>query len=308
MLLSNIQKFGLTLNKAASVRSREIDWDVDYAVLSSTGELKSAFGGIPLRISPPNLNEVMGKKGIATIKQGATTYRMYSEPIVDIKGHLVGTIIIPKDVTLEQQAMYQQDLFNMGLVAFAFLVSLSLTLVFLIGELTSRHNTLAIEDALKVGESKTVEFKSTYHWDIKLEKPKDERRFDVLRSIAGFLNTEGGNLYIGVSEDHSGRPVLRGLEEDLKLVNNSRDKLQRSLHDLITTRIGSEFSSLIIDRIEVMQDKLCWIVTVDSSPEPVFVRWKAPGKEEKKFFVREGPKTSDLDNERTYRYIKNKWG
>ena len=252
----------------------------------------------------------MGKKGITTIKYGATSYKMYSEPIVDTKGRPVGTIIIPKDVTLEQQAMYQQDLFNVALVAFALLVSLALTFVFLMGELTRRQSTLAIEDALKVGESKTVEFKSSYHWDTKLEKQKDERRFDVLKSIAGFLNTEGGNLYIGVSEDSSGKPILRGLEEDLKLVQNSKDKLQRSLHDLITARIGSEYSSLITDRIEAMQDKLCWIVTVDSSPEPAFVRWKAAGesKEQKKFFIREGPKTSDLDNERTYRYIKNKWG
>ena len=50
MLIANIQKFGLTLKKATSVRSREIDWDVDYAVLSSIGELKSAFGGLLLNI------------------------------------------------------------------------------------------------------------------------------------------------------------------------------------------------------------------------------------------------------------------
>jgi predicted HTH transcriptional regulator len=70
---------------------------------------------------------------------------------------------------------------------------------------------------------------------------------DVLKSIAGFLNTDGGNLYIGVEEDQFGRPSLRGLEEDLKLAGSSKDRLQLSLRDLIATRIGSVFSPLITD-------------------------------------------------------------
>jgi hypothetical protein len=112
-----------------------------------------------------------------------------------------------------------------------------------------------------------------------------------------------------VEEDKFALPSLRGLKEDLRLVHNSKDRLQRSLRDLITTRIGSQVSPFITDRIEEVKDKLCWIVTVEPSPEPVFVRWKVSGeKEQKKFFVREGPKTSDLENELTWRYIKNKWG
>ena len=309
-LVASIRKFGATAEKAASIRSREIDAEVDYAVLSSTGELKSAFGGVPLRTRLHDLTGIMGKRGMTTVSHGGTSYRLYSEPILDTKGQLVGTIIIPKDVTLEQQAIHQQDLFNVALVAFSLVVSLALGIVFLMREFLRRHAAMTIEEAMKVGESKTVEFKSTYHWDIIQGQQKDERRFDVLRSIAGFLNTDGGNLYIGVSEDPSGRPVIRGLEEDLRLTHGSKDKLQRSLRDLITARIGSEFAPFITDRIEAVQDNLCWIVTVDPSPQPVFVRWKAAGesKEQKRFFVREGPKTSDLDNERTWRYIRNKWG
>jgi hypothetical protein len=53
-----------------------------------------------------------------------------------------------------------------------------------------------------------------------------------------------------------------------------------------------------------------WMIVVEDSPEPAFVRWKFAGesKEQKKFYVREGPKTTDLDNESTWHYIKNKWG
>ena len=90
----------------------------------------------------------------------------------------------------------------------------------------------------------------------------------------------------------------------------SKDKLQRTLRDLITTRIGTEFSPFITDNLEESNGKLYWKIVVESSAEPVFVRWKFAGesKEQKKFYVREGPKTTDLDNESTWHYIKNKWG
>ena len=309
-LTANILKFGSTLEKAASTPSREIDFLVDYAVLSSTGEVKNAFGGVPLRANLHELPITVGKRGTVTVNHGGHTYRIYSEPILDANKRPVGTIIIPKEMTLERQAMYLQNRFNILLVIVSLAISLALAIIFTARELSRRHTILTIEEALRVGESKTVEFKSTYQWDIKLGQQKDERRLDVLKSIAGFLNTDGGNLYIGVEEDQFGRPSLRGLEEDLKLARGSKDKLQRSLRDLITTRIGSDFSPLITDWFEEAQNKLCWRVDVERSPKPAFVRWKASGesKEQKKFYVREGPKTSDLDNESTWRYIKNKWG
>ena len=163
-------------------------------------------------------------------------------------------------------------------------ISLALAIIFTARELSRRHTILTIEEALRVGESKTVEFKSTYHWDVKQGKEDDERRLDVLKSIAGLLNTDGGNLYIGVEEDRFGHPSLRGLEEDLRLAGGSKDKLVRSLRDLITTRIGSEFSPFITDWFEEAQNKLCWRVDVERSPMPAFVRWKARGepKEQKK--------------------------
>jgi predicted HTH transcriptional regulator len=130
-----------------------------------------------------------------------------------------------------------------------------------------------------------------------------------LKSIAGFLNAVGGTLFIGVAEEDTKSPVLRGISEDLNLMQGSRDKLQRLLRDQITTRIGPEFSPFISDRFEEAGERLYWVIVVEESPEPAFVRWKAKGesKEQSKFFVREGPKTSDLDNERTWHYIRNKW-
>ena len=57
------------------------------------------------------------------------------------------------------------------------------------------------EALIKQGESKTLEFKSTLRWNLK-EDRKDKRvTFAALKTIAAFLNTEGGDLLIGVADD-----------------------------------------------------------------------------------------------------------
>ena len=132
---------------------------------------------------------------------------------------------------------------------------------------------------------------------------------DVLKAVAGFLNTKGGTLFIGITEEGT-TPVIRGLAEDLLEMTGSKDKLQLTLRHLITDRIGSAYSHLITDDLKEFGGCCYWEITVGESPEPVFVRWKPKGqaKEQKLFYIREGPKTSDLDNESTWHYIKSKWG
>ena len=62
------------------------------------------------------------------------------------------------------------------------------------------------EELVKLGESKTLEFKATLRFDLKLgqNQPKIVTHA-VLKTIAAFLNTEGGDLLIGVGDD--GRPL-----------------------------------------------------------------------------------------------------
>ena len=126
---------------------------------------------------------------------------------------------------------------------------------------------LPLEEALRTGESGVVEFKSSFQWDLRRNQYVEERRLDVLKAIAGFLNAKGGTLYIGVSEE-TDPPQLRGLDEDLKYAGGSRDKLQRTLRDLITTRIGPEFSPLITASLDETAGRLCWTLAVQESPEP----------------------------------------
>jgi CheY-like chemotaxis protein len=50
-------------------------------------------------------------------------------------------------------------------------------------------------------EDNLVEFKSTLEWDVKENKKNSELIFSTLKSLAAFLNSEGGTLVIGVEDD-----------------------------------------------------------------------------------------------------------
>ena len=61
------------------------------------------------------------------------------------------------------------------------------------------------EELIAKDETYEVEFKSTARWNLREER-KDKRMEDaVVKTIAGFLNTDGGTLFIGVGDDASDR-------------------------------------------------------------------------------------------------------
>ena len=64
------------------------------------------------------------------------------------------------------------------------------------------HSHRSAEELIQRGESKTLEFKSTLRWNL-VEDRKDDKRVThaALKTIAAFLNTEGGDLLLGVADD-----------------------------------------------------------------------------------------------------------
>ncbi|HQE92156.1 MAG TPA: DUF262 domain-containing protein [Anaerolineae bacterium] len=157
-----------------------------------------------------------------------------------------------------------------------------------------------IAELIKLGESATLEFKSTLQWDVVQGKQNTELRFSVLKTIAAFLNSAGGTLIIGV--DDSGGIV--GLRRDLQLVKEkSLDGFEQLLTSLIGAHIGLEFARLLKIRFEELNGERICAVDVENSPEPAFVD-SPRGKE---FFIRHGNTTHALDTEEAHRYIQMNW-
>ena len=92
---------------------------------------------------------------------------------------------------------------------------------------------------LRLQESKTLEFKSSLRWNLK-EDRKDDKRVThaALKTIAAFLNTEGGDLLIGVDDD---RKVL-GIDHD-RLDND--DKFMLHLAQAVRNGLGDRAGTCI---------------------------------------------------------------
>ncbi|TRZ49256.1 MAG: hypothetical protein D4S01_08990, partial [Dehalococcoidia bacterium] len=93
---------------------------------------------------------------------------------------------------------------------------------------------IAIEELIEKGENEVIEFKSSFIWDYKQERPSKEMKKEVVVSISSFMNSNGGFLLIGVRDD---KEVL-GINDDLSQCHKSKDELERSLTSAINTYLG----------------------------------------------------------------------
>ncbi|MEW6072070.1 MAG: ATP-binding protein [Planctomycetota bacterium] len=159
------------------------------------------------------------------------------------------------------------------------------------------------EELIKRSESKTLEFKSTLRWNLKEDPPDDQGvTHAVLKTIAAFLNTEGGDLLIGVGDDES----VLGIEHDRL---ESDDTFMRHLAQVVRNGLGDRAGTCIDPRTQVVQSKTVCVGSCQRSPEPVFLRWKgmeatAAGD----FFLRSGPGTVRLPPESAREYIHTRFG
>ncbi|MCY3817954.1 MAG: putative DNA binding domain-containing protein [Gammaproteobacteria bacterium] len=158
------------------------------------------------------------------------------------------------------------------------------------------------EELLKLQESKTLEFKSSLRWNLK-EGRKDDRRVThaALKTIAAFLNTEGGDLLIGVDDE---RNVL-GIGHDRL---ESDDKFMRHLAQVVRNGLGDRAGTCIDPKTQIVDGKTVCLVSCQRSPEPVYLRWKGLDKGESgDFFVRSGPGTVSLSDEDTEEFVKTRF-
>jgi len=159
----------------------------------------------------------------------------------------------------------------------------------------------------KEREDDLVEFKSTLEWDVTENKKNSELVFSTLKTIAAFLNSEGGTLVIGVKDDKN----IYGLEKDFSLLKEDRqtpDGFELKLRDLIKANIGGAFtaSEYIRIRFEELEGKTVCAADVLKSPEPAFLKSKKSNAKE--FYIRTGNSTNSLDVEQMYLRLRmRKW-
>ena len=123
----------------------------------------------------------------------------------------------------------------------------------------------------------------------------------VLKTIAAFLNTEGGDLLTGVADDGS----IVGIEKDQFKTD---DKFMRHLAQVVRNALGDRAGTCIDPKTQVVQGKTVCVVSCQRSPEPVFLQWKGmEASPEGDFFVRSGPGTVKLPADSATEYIRTRF-
>lgn len=146
------------------------------------------------------------------------------------------------------------------------------------------------------GESEAVEFKSTLRTNLHTNNRDQRMEQSVLKTIAGFLNTNGGTLIIGLSDD--GNPV--GIEVD---GFENEDKMSLHLVNIIKARMGISAMTNVHIHFDDHKNSRVLVVNCQNSPSPVFVK----DNEIERFYIRTGPSTTELTASQTQEFIKQRF-
>ncbi|MCK5524478.1 MAG: ATP-binding protein [Thiomargarita sp.] len=151
----------------------------------------------------------------------------------------------------------------------------------------------SIAELIQKGESATVEFKQAFQYDADKEPDhkNDKLRFQVLKTIVAFLNTDGGGtLLIGVTDNSE----IFGLENDFRVAGKKKnqDEFEQALLNAIKSYITALFIKFIDIRFEEIASQPVCAVSVRKSTQPAFLK-KGNKKE---LFIRTGC-TSQLLND-----------
>ena len=160
------------------------------------------------------------------------------------------------------------------------------------------QNTFEI---IKCGESNTCEFKETMRVCLKQKAPPEAIELGVLKTIAAFSNSNGGDLFIGVNDSEE----IVGLEKDylsFKPIDQNKDGFQKHLDNIISkTFTNSIFSSLLIT-IETINNLDFCRVNVKKARNTIFAKIN----KEEKFYIRRSGSTVELSKSEMIKYLKNR--
>jgi type I restriction enzyme R subunit len=158
-----------------------------------------------------------------------------------------------------------------------------------------------IDEVIANDEDFAVEFKSTARWDIREGRPNKLIEDAVVKTVAGFLNTDGGTLLIGVGPD---RHVV-GLDHDYPRVKPPNgDGFVNWLTTHLSNAVGHAAVMRSRARIALHDGKDICRLDVGRSSQPV---WATTSQKERVFFVRMNNSTRELPDGELGKYMADRW-
>lgn len=169
--------------------------------------------------------------------------------------------------------------------------------------LTGKRAFFAVPTAELIAsdESYEVEFKSTARWNLR-EQCKDKRMEDaVVKTVAGFLNTDGGTLFIGVGDDR--QPI--GLDHDCAVV---KPPDADGFVNWLTTHLSNALTQTAVMRTRARIEQVSGVqicrIDIAASSAPVYARMSDKGQV---FWVRMNNSTRALPEIEVEDYVRDRW-
>lgn len=160
-----------------------------------------------------------------------------------------------------------------------------------IGELTDADRVRGI---VREGETKYVEFKETLSLDVKKQTKGKYIETSALKTVVAFLNTDGGKLLIGVSDDGQ----ITGLDVEIgNFSHKNFDDFIKHWKDILKGRIGEQYYPFIEPQLIKVDAKHVFLVECKASESACFL----DGKD---FYVRTNPATDKLEGSKMFEYLK----
>ena len=163
-----------------------------------------------------------------------------------------------------------------------------------------------LKELIESGEDECLEFKSAMRWNLR-EGQKDKKMEEIiLKSIAAFSNSEGGKLLIGVGDSGD----ILGLQDDYNTLQEAnKDHFELHLRNMVNNAYGNVFSAsqMKVDFPAVEEIEICRI-DIKAGVKPLFLEvFDKNGQKRKKFFVRSGNSSCELDIQATAEYIEQRF-
>jgi membrane protein YdbS with pleckstrin-like domain len=158
-----------------------------------------------------------------------------------------------------------------------------------------------VPELIADGEGQFLEFKASLMWDYRRQSVNKELYEPVMKNLAGFMNTAGGKLLIGVSDEGE----VLGLERDMSALKKPNpDGYENVFNVAFANMIGVENRQYVAVSFPQFEDKIICALDVQPARHPVFMTYQ--GKEE--FYIRAGNACQALTVSKATQYIDGRFG
>ncbi len=160
-----------------------------------------------------------------------------------------------------------------------------------------------IRQLLTVDESKVVEYKSTGRRSTHTGRKDPNVEWSVVKTIAGFMNANGGSLLVGVNDDKE----VVGIDQDYEfLQKQDRDGWELWLTQWVSSTLGKVAAADLSVAIAEVDGHDVARIDVGPAASPVFAT-PTRGEKVQRFYARINNSTQELTGRDLIEYQRKRW-